>query len=142
MKHWVILKVPKEFPNYPNNHDFAYRDTFQGWLNFLKIPLKIAGFEIISEKMDLELNPTILENFRNLFCKQPNEKKIPTLLAIISPLFIESSNSSTITKNSWFWLSFSNIHFHGFSKSLIAWFKISFPKIFWGIKFETDRNHF
>ena len=28
MKHWVILKVPKEFPNYPNIRDFGDHDTF------------------------------------------------------------------------------------------------------------------
>ena len=32
----MILKVPKEFPNYPNSHDFDDHDTFTGMTHFSK----------------------------------------------------------------------------------------------------------
>ena len=50
-----------------------------------------------------------------------SQRVTPTLLAIISPLFIESSNSSTITKNSWFWLSFSNMHLISVTKCCLKY---------------------
>ena len=68
-----------------------------------------------------------------------NRWAIPTLLAIISPLFIESSNSSTITKNSWFWLSFSNMHLNRVSKwclNVTLWLADQSDinwKIFWNL---------
>ena len=51
MKHWVILKVPKEFPNYPNDHDFDDHDTFRDDSFFQKLIPKIKKLANFNQKL-------------------------------------------------------------------------------------------